>query len=84
MSWSTMKRKRNPAGRSEPVIDLSSKYSSVEINEGKAIIEAIANAKGVYSNEFIARAKASGDKDKLMLIEGNSELRADLAESLEK
>jgi len=84
MSRSSMKRKRNPAGRSEPIIDLSSKYSSVEINKGKAIIEAIASAKGVYSKEFIARAKASGDKDKLMLIEGNSELRADLTESLEK
>jgi hypothetical protein len=56
----------------------------VDIDEGKEIVEAVARSKGVFSEAFIARDQASGDKEKLDLIKANKELREDVARSLEK
>jgi len=55
----------------------------MDLGEAKAVIEAIARSKGVFSDEWIKRVVASGDEDKLDLIRANKELRADNAASLE-
>jgi hypothetical protein len=51
-------------------------------SKAKAVIEAIAQSKGVFSAKWIARVVASKDEDKLALIRANEELRADNAASL--
>jgi hypothetical protein len=56
----------------------------MEVKEAKTIVEAIAASKGVLSQDFVADAVASGHKKTLMLIEANSELRADVAGGLKQ
>ena len=56
----------------------------MDIDEAKEIVEGVARSKGVFSEAFITRVQASGDREKLDLINANEELRKDLAQSLEK